>query len=106
MLWVRIKDSRLERMRLFYFEPLTVEGLAWHAGMNRSHFARQFKAALGTSPIGRLQRERIGQAKRRVGDTTDVIQRSAEMVGYPDRFFSGKYFKKLTGSTPRSAFAI
>jgi transcriptional regulator GlxA family with amidase domain len=55
VLWVRIEDSRLERMRLFYFEPLTVEELARHAGMSRSHFARHFKAALGTSPIDWLQ---------------------------------------------------
>jgi hypothetical protein len=106
VLWVRIEDSRLERMRLFCFEPLTVEELARHAGMSRSHFARQFKAALWNSPIDWLQRERSGQAKRRLGDTTDLIQRIAEMVVYPDRYFFGKNFKRLTGSTPRCSFAI
>ncbi len=94
-------QKALEQMRLFYFQPLTVASLARHAGMSRSHFARQFKNAFGSSPINWLRRERISQAKRRLGDTSDPIQRIAELVGYRDRFFFSKDFKKLTGSTPR-----
>lgn len=91
----------MEKMRLFYFEPLTVADLAAHAGMSASHFARVFKATFGTGPIDWLRRERISQAKRRLGDSTDPIQQIAEQVGYRDRFFFSKDFKKLTGFTPR-----
>jgi len=90
----------VERMKLFYFEPHNVEGLAAVAGMSPSHFSRAFKAAFGTSPIDWLRRERISQAKRRLGDTADPIQWIAEVVGYRDRFFFSKDFKKLTGLTP------
>ena len=90
----------VERMKLFYFEPHTVDGLAALAGMSASHFSRVFKAAFGTSPIDWLRRERISQAKRRLGDTRDPIQWIAQAVGYRDRFFFSKDFKKLTGLTP------
>lgn len=91
----------IERMKLFYFEPLTVADLAAHVGMSPSHFARTFKNTFGTSPIDWLRHERISQAKRRLGDTTDPIQQIAELVGYNDRFFFSKDFKRMTGFTPR-----
>jgi len=88
------------RMKLYYFETHTVAELAELAGMSPSHFAREFKAAFGTSPIDWLRRERISQAKRRLGDTNDPVQWIAAAVGYRDRFFFSKDFKKLTGFTP------
>ena len=90
----------VERMKLFYFEPQTVPALAALAGMSPSHFSRIFKSAFGTSPIDWLRRERISQAKRRLGDTADPVQWIAQAVGYHDRFFFSKDFKKLTGLTP------
>jgi AraC-like DNA-binding protein len=90
----------VERMKLFYFEPQTVPELAALAGMSPSHFSRVFKNAFGTSPIDWLRRERISQAKRRLGDTADPVQWIAQAVGYHDRFFFSKDFKKLTGLTP------
>lgn len=92
--------AAVERMKLFYFEPHTVPQLAALAGMSPSHFSRVFKTSFGTSPIDWLRRERINQAKRRLGDTADPVQWIAEAVGYRDRFFFSKDFKKLTGLTP------
>jgi AraC-like DNA-binding protein len=91
----------MARMKLFYFEPLTVGELAAEAGMSASHFARRFREVYGTSPIDWLRRERIRQAQRRLGDTEDPVQWIAEQVGYRDRFFFSKDFKRLTGYTPR-----
>jgi AraC-like DNA-binding protein len=92
--------AAVERMKLFYFEPHTVLQLAALAGMSPSHFSRVFKTNFGTSPIDWLRRERINQAKRRLGDTADPVQWIAEAVGYRDRFFFSRDFKKLTGLTP------
>lgn len=91
----------VERMKLYYFEPVSVAALAELAGMSPSHFARVFKVTFGISPINWLRRERINQAKRRLGDTQDPVQQVALQVGYSDRFFFSKDFKKLTGFTPR-----
>ncbi len=91
----------VERIRLFYFESQRVEGLAAAAGMSASHFSRVFRAAFGTSPIDFLRRERINQAKRRLSESTDPIERIAAQVGYNDRYFFSRDFKKLTGFSPR-----
>ncbi len=69
--------------------------------MSSSHFTRLFRRAFGTSPVDWLRRERISQAKRRLVETTIPIEWVAEQVGYQDRFFFSKDFKKLTGMTPR-----
>jgi AraC-like DNA-binding protein len=90
----------LEWMRLFYFRPTRVEDLAEMSGLSPSHFNRLFKRSFGTSPIDWLRRERISQAKRRLVETTETIKQIAEQVGYADRFFFSKDFKRYTGSTP------
>ena len=91
----------LERMKLFYFERLRVADLAALAGMSESHFSRIFKSAFGASPIDWLRRERISQAKRRLAETRDAIKEIATQVGYSDRYFFSKDFKRLAGISPR-----
>ena len=90
----------VETMKMLYFERHTVESLSQIAGLSPTHFSRLFKEAFGTSPIDWLRRERISQAKRRLADTSDDIKEIAEQVGYNDRYFFSKDFKKHTGITP------
>ena len=90
----------LERMRLYYHQPTKVAELAAMSGMSESHFSRMFKAAMGTSPIDWLRRERINQAKRRLIESDDAIKEIAQQVGYSDQFFFSKDFKKMTSLTP------
>ena len=96
----------VERMKLFYFEPHSVESLSQAAGLSPTHFSRLFKKSFGTSPIDWLRRERISQAKRRLVDTKDAIKEIAEPVGYNDRYFFSKDFKKHTGLTPNQFRAM
>jgi AraC family transcriptional regulator, arabinose operon regulatory protein len=93
-------QKALERMRLYYHQPTRVGELAAMAQMSESHFSRMFKAALGTSPIDWLRRERINQAKRRLAESDDAIKEVALQVGYTDQFFFSKDFKKMTSLTP------
>ncbi len=90
----------VEAMKMSYFERHTVASLSRMAGLSATHFSRLFKDAFGTSPIDWLRRERISQAKRRLVDTSDDIKEIAEQVGYNDRYFFSKDFKKHTGLTP------
>ena len=90
----------VEKMKLFYFERHTVDSLAALEGISATHFSRLFKQAFGTSPIDWLRRERINQAKRRLADTEDDVKEIAEQVGYADRYFFSKDFKKHAGVTP------
>lgn len=91
----------VEAMKLFYFETHRVAELAGRCGLSPSHFARLFRAAFGTSPIDWLRRERVNQAKRRLTESRDAIEEIATQVGYSDRFFFSRDFKKLTGFSPR-----
>ncbi len=90
----------VERMRLYFHEPMRVVELAQLSGMSESHFSRQFKAAMGTSPIDWLRRERIHQAKHRLIESDDPVKEIARQVGYHDQFFFSKDFKKMTKLTP------
>ena len=90
----------LEQMRSSFERPWRVAELAGMAGMSPSHFIRTFRAALGTSPIDWLRRERINQAKRRLVETDDSMKEIARLVGYSDQFFFSKDFKQMTSLTP------
>jgi AraC-like DNA-binding protein len=91
----------VDRMRRNYIDAHRVEDLAAEVGMSASHFSRLFRRAFGTSPIDWLRRERINHAKRRLLETNDPIEWIAGQVGYHDRFFFSKDFKRMTGMTPR-----
>lgn len=93
-------QKALEKMRLYFHKPIRVVELAQLAGMSESHFSRQFKSAIGTSPIDWLRRERINQAKRRLIESDDPVKEIARQVGYADQFFFSKDFKRMTKLTP------
>lgn len=93
-------QKALEKMRLYFHQPIRVAELAQLAGMSESHFSRQFKASIGTSPIDWLRRERINQAKHRLIESDDPVKEIARQVGYSDQFFFSKDFKKMTKLTP------
>jgi AraC-like DNA-binding protein len=90
----------VEWILLNYFQPVRVEQLAEMSGLSPSHFNRLFKRSFGTSPIDWLRRERMSQAKRRLVESRETIKQIAEQVGYADRFFFSKDFKRYTGTTP------
>ena len=91
----------LEAMRGQYFKMHRVSELAGMAGMSSAHFSRLFRASFGTSPIDWLRRERVNQAKRLLAEGDLQIQEVAERVGYRDRFFFSKDFRRMVGLTPR-----
>lgn len=88
--------------------PLTVKGLASHAGMPVRTFERRFAAENGVSPIKWLNAARIDHA-RKLLETTDVsiddVSRACGL-GTPANF--RHHFRRATGTSPseyRRAFA-
>ncbi|MFM7241981.1 MAG: helix-turn-helix transcriptional regulator [Opitutia bacterium] len=69
-------------------------------GAEPDPFLKSLQILLRHEPDRLLRRERISQAKRRLADTADDIKEIAEQVGYSDRYFFSKDFKKHTGFTP------
>lgn len=62
-------------------EPLTVEALAAHALMSPRTFARRFHAAVGTSPLQWLTRQRVHRAQELLESTDLPLDRVAEESG-------------------------
>lgn len=85
-------------------DAITLKDLAQAAGVSRFHFARQFRARTGESPMGYLQRTRVERAKTLLRDSrTRVIDISAEL-GFADQSHFARTFRRLVGMPP-SAYA-
>jgi len=85
-------------------DAISLEDLARVAGVSRFHFARQFRACTGESPMSYLMRTRVERSKTRLRDSrTRVIDIAAEF-GFADQSHFGRTFRRLVGMPP-SAYA-
>jgi AraC family transcriptional regulator len=85
-------------------DAISLEDLARVAGVSRFHFARQFRARTGESPMSYLMRTRVERSKTRLRDSrTRVIDIAAEF-GFADQSHFGRTFRRLVGMPP-SAYA-
>lgn len=82
----------------------TLAGIAEAAGLSPFHFARQFRLATGVSPHQYLLIRRIDRAKELLLRGDRPIADVAVEVGFCDQSHFNRYFKRLSGMTPR-AFA-
>lgn len=89
-----------EYMDIHFAGGITVEGVSSHAGVDRTHFAKQFRKAYGLSPVQYIQRLKMNQAKRLLVQTPLTLTEVAHSVGYPDLFSFSKAFKKQVGLPP------
>jgi AraC family transcriptional regulator len=79
----------------------SLQELAVLAGVHRSHLARGFQRAKGTS-IGEYQRGlRIALARKALGESQRSIAEVAAMAGFNDQSHFARVFRHLTGETPR-----
>jgi AraC-like DNA-binding protein len=90
----------LERMRISYQRPWTVEEIARHCGKSPAQTHRLFQRATGSSPIALLRRLRLEHAMERLVSTEDSVAEIAYQVGYNDPLFFSRDFKKTVGRSP------
>lgn len=83
-------------------QPLTVEDLAEHAGMSSRHFARAFAAETGATPSKAIERLRLEAARARVQDSSEAIERVAELTGFGDPERMRRAFIRTFGQPPQS----
>jgi transcriptional regulator GlxA family with amidase domain len=81
-------------------EKPSVEALARHAHMTRSHFSRVFKERLGVSPQEYIIGARIDLAKQLLRETVLPVGEVGLHVGYQDPFCFAKQFRQRTGKSP------
>lgn len=81
-------------------EPLSVEDLAAKAGMSRTVFHRQFKAATTYSPLQFIKALRLSDAAMLMTQGANVSQ-AADRVGYTSASQFSREFRRHFGKSPR-----
>ncbi|HEU5110119.1 MAG TPA: response regulator transcription factor, partial [Micromonosporaceae bacterium] len=84
-----------------YHHQITRRQVAKAAGMSEDYLSRLFHRELGLSPWDYLNRLRIEQAKERLREGDESIQVVARRVGFHDRAYFSRIFRKLTGMPPQ-----
>jgi AraC family transcriptional regulator len=98
-------DDPLERARAFVdspaFESLTLSALAGVAGLSTYHFARQFTARFGTSPMAYVREQRMALAATRLADEKPpALVELAFDLGFETQEGFTRAFKRAHGVSP------
>ena len=104
---VAVGDERLARAMRFIrehaHEVISVEDIARTAGISRSLLERKFREAFGRSPWDQVLQLRLRQAEHLLSQTRLSIAEIAERTGFGTPEYFSAAFRKLTGTSPRSA---
>lgn len=84
----------------YYYMPLTLEEVSDYVGFNASYFSSVFKKEMNQSFSEYLTEIRIRYAKQILLNEDIGITEVSERVGYNDKKYFAKVFKKNTGLTP------
>jgi len=99
-----LKDERISNsLKSMHESPekeWTVEQLAITAGMSRSLFSKEFKRAVGETPLSYLTNWRIIKSKEFLSATKENISEVAAKVGYQSEAAFNRLFKAKVGVTP------
>ena len=79
---------------------LTIDMLAYEAGLSPAHFARAFKQTLGRAPHQYLLQLRLERARRLLESTTLSLSDIAQRAGFADQAHFTRAFKRAFGTTP------
>lgn len=82
-----------------YAEKLSVEEIAQHLAVNRSHLSRVFKNHMGTSIKEYLIGVRINRGAFLLSLTDESVESIAYQVGFNSLVVFSRMFKKSTGET-------
>lgn len=99
-------DSRVDYV-ITYIEDnlaknLTLEELSSIVNFHPSYFIRFFKTETGLTPHDFILKKRIEKAEKMLLDELMSIKEIALAVGFTDSHYFSRYFKKITGFSPKS----
>jgi AraC-like DNA-binding protein/quercetin dioxygenase-like cupin family protein len=109
----RNPDSRLfgaeRRVRQFldtfaprHAEPWTLESMSEACRLGRTQFSQLLKKQTGDTPVTYLNRTRLREAQRLLGQSQKSITEIALEVGYNSSQYFATVFKEFTGLDPRT----
>ena len=89
----------VEYIDAHYGEALTVEGIAQHLAINRSHLSRVFRNHMAISLKEYILGVRINRGAFLLSQTDRSVEQIAEEVGFNSLVVFSRMFKKMTGET-------
>ena len=99
-------DVRIQQAQDFLHRsvesPVVLADVTRAAGLSRARLCAMFKEQLATTPMVYLERLRLEHAARLLRFTTEGIEKIAERIGYHERGYFDKRFKRRWGVTPRA----
>jgi len=84
----------------YYADDLTLDGVAAHVNVSAVHLSRLFRRELRVTFTEYLTSVRVEQAKRLMMLSDDRIADVAALIGYRDKKYFSRVFKKSTGVSP------
>ena len=97
-------DQRLRRvddyLQANLHKPVSLEDLAGHVNLSRFHLLRLFKRKYGETPLKRLTRLRMEEAKRCLQQGTLSIGEIASRCGYENPAHFASAFRRVAGVAP------
>ncbi|GAA2403470.1 hypothetical protein GCM10010420_33370 [Streptomyces glaucosporus] len=85
-----------------YRHRISRRQVARAAGLGEDHLSRLFHRELGLSLWEYLTRLRVQRAKERLRHSGDSVQAVARAVGFHDRAYFSRVFRKVTGIAPHA----
>ncbi|MBE9158561.1 helix-turn-helix transcriptional regulator [Nodosilinea sp. LEGE 06152] len=92
----------LEYIQAHLSQELSLDAMAAQVGLSRSHFAHQFKQAMGVAPHQYVSQQRVEKAQRLLRSRQIPITDIALECGFANQSHLTKVFKKHTGTTPKA----
>jgi LacI family transcriptional regulator len=104
---VAVEDERLGQAMRFIrehaHEVISVEDIANAAAISRTLLERKFREAFGRSPWDQVMQLRLRNAEQLLAQTRLSIAEIAERTGFGTPEYFSAAFRKMTGTSPRSA---
>lgn len=95
-------DSVAEYIRQHFSQPINNQILAEHFGLHPNYISSEFKRCTGMPLHKYLLQIRIYKAIAFLEEGKFSVAQVAEMVGFEDNNYFARYFKKITGMSPKS----
>lgn len=80
-------------------DKMTLDALAEHAGLDKFHLVRAFRAEVGLPPYEYLTHVRVSKAKELLQRGV-LVAEAAQAVGFYDESQLHRHFRRIVGITP------
>ncbi len=78
----------------------SLDDLAEGVGLSKYHFCREFKKAMGITPMAFVRQVRVEAARSLLLSSSLTLKGIAEQVGFSDEFQLSRVFRRVTGLAP------